>query len=464
MAGYASLNRAVLMALCGLFAATPVYADSGHNAKPAAAREDREAMLRHTMRDETNAGLVGIVSEGTDYTVDLALTLAGEQTRLRLLPIAGAGALQNVNDVVFARGIDFGIVQTDVLDEIKHNPPFPDVEKYLRYVTKLYDQELHVLASGDIKSIDDLRGKKVNFGLRDSGTYTTANSVFKALGVEPDVTTLPHPVALDRLRRGEISALAYVATKPSRLFQEIRPEENLHFLPITSDLAPNYTTIAITSEDYPELVSKDAPVNTVAVGTVLVAYNWPTKSERYQRVNRFVQAFFAHLKDIKARRPKWQDFDITASVAGWTRFPAAEQWLKKAELTPESDGVTVKERVTLYPKERGAVFQEFADYLRAPKPQQAAVQLEPLQREALFEEEFADYLRAPKPEKVAVQLELLQREALFQDFADYLRTSKPEKTAILLEPRQREALFQDFAEYQNHQHMMIASRYPAADH
>src|SRR6202521_1943630 len=260
-------------------------------------RVDPTVKLRHVMREEINNGLLGIVSEGTDYTVDLALALTSEQNHLRLLPIAGAGALQNANDVMFARGIDFGIVQTDVLDEIKRNPPFPSVEKYLQYVTKLYDQDLHVLAGSDIQSIDDLRGKKVNFGLHDSGTYTTATTIFNALGVEPDVTTLPHPLALDKLRRGEISALVYVATKPSRLFQDIRPDENLHFLPIRGDLPSNYTTIIITSDDYPELVSKDAPVNTVAVGTVLVAYHWPTKSERYQRINRFVQAFFVHLND-----------------------------------------------------------------------------------------------------------------------------------------------------------------------
>jgi TRAP-type uncharacterized transport system substrate-binding protein len=295
-------------------------------------RVDPAAQLRHTMRDEINNGLLGIVSEGTDYTVDLALALTSEQSHLRLLPIAGAGALQNAKDVMFARGIDFGIVQTDVLDQIKRNPPFPGVEKYLQYVTKLYDQELHVLAGPDIQSIDDLRGKKVNFGLHDSGTYTTATAVFKAFGIEPDVTNVPHPLALDKLRRGEISALVYVATKPSRLFQDIRPDENLHFLPITSHLLSNYTTTTINSNDYPELVSKGAPVKTVAVGTVLIAYNWPSKSERYQRVNRFVQAFHSHLNEIKARRPKWHDFDISASVSGWTRFPAAEQWLKKAGL------------------------------------------------------------------------------------------------------------------------------------
>ncbi|HEX4199906.1 MAG TPA: TAXI family TRAP transporter solute-binding subunit, partial [Chthoniobacterales bacterium] len=292
--------------------------------------------------------------------------------------------------VLFARGIDFGVVQTDVLQEIKRNPPFPGVEKYLQYVTKLYDQEVHILAGPDIQSIDDLRGKKVNFGLRDGGTYTTAKTIFNALGVQPDVTTFPQPLALDRLRRGEISALVYVATKPQRLFLDVRPDENLHFLPITADLSPNYSAITITSDDYSELVSKDAPVHTVAVGTVLVSYNWPTKSERYQRINRFVQAFFLHLKDIKARRPRWRDFDVTASVAGWTRFPAAEQWSKKAGLASGSDKATVQEQVPLDPKERQALFREFADYQRTIESQKAAVPLKPKEREALFGD-FARY-------------------------------------------------------------------------
>jgi len=378
------------MAFCGLLAATPVYADSEHNTKPAASRKDQDAMLRHRIRDSINGGLVGIVSEGTDYTVDLALTLTGEQNRLRLLPIAGAGALQNAEDVVFARGIDFGVVQTDVLDQIKRNPPFPGIEKYLQYVTKLYDQDLHILAGPDIQSIDGLRGKKVNFGLRDGGTYTTATTIFNALGVQPEVTTFPQPLALDRLRRGEISALVYVATKPSRLFQDVRPDENLHFLPITADLSPNYTAITITSDDYPELVSKGAPVNTVAVGTVLVTYNWPTTSERYHQINRFVSAFFVHLKDIKARRPRWRDFDVSASVGGWTRFPAAKQWLKTAGLASESDKATVQAQVPLDPKERQALFREFADYQKTIEPQKAAVLLKPNERDALFRD-FARY-------------------------------------------------------------------------
>ena len=146
----------------------------------------------------------------------------------------------------------------------------------------------------------------------------------------------------------------------------------------------------MTSDDYSELVSKDAPVKTVSVGTVLIAYNWPTKSERYQRVDRFVQAFFANLKEIKDRRPKWREFDITASVSGWTRFPAAEQWLKKAGLGPEPNKAAVQEQVPLDPKEREALFREFAKYQRTPGPEKATIHLDSNQREALFRE-FAQY-------------------------------------------------------------------------
>jgi TRAP transporter TAXI family solute receptor len=397
----ASVNRAVLMAFCGLFIATPIWAEPQdeqfqdeqfredqsqiarpkHKPKPVVHRVDPAIQLRHNLRDKINSGLVSIVSEGTDETVDmaLALTAQAEHDRLRVLPIAGAGASQNAEDVMLTRGIDFGIVQTDVLDEIRRNPPFPGVEKYLQYITKLYDRQVHILAGPDIQSIDDLTGKKVNFGLRDSGTYATATAIFKVLGVEPDATKLPHPLALDKLRRGEISALVYVATKPSRLLQDIRPDENLHFLPMTGNLPTYYTAITITSDDYPELVSKDAPVKTVEVGTTLVAYNWPTNSERYQRVNQFVRAFFAHVNDIQASHPKWHPFDITSSVSGWIRFSPAEQWLKKAGLTPEETRSTVV--VHLDSKQREALFKDF-------------------QHEVLFRE-FAAYQRAHRQTMVA---------------------------------------------------------------
>jgi TRAP-type uncharacterized transport system substrate-binding protein len=339
-------------------ARSEVPSPAKHKPKSATHRVASDKQLRHKLRVQANNGLVGIVSEGTDETTDIAFALASEHDGIRLLPISGAGASQNVTDVIFTRGIDFGIIQTDVLDEIKRHPPFPGMGKYLEYVTKLYDEQLHVLVGPDIQSLSDLQGKKVNFGRHNSGTYITATNIFKAVGVQPNVTTLPHPLALDQLRRGEISAMVYVATKPSRMFQDIRPDEKLHFLPVIGNLPKEYVAALITDTDYPELVSQIAPVTTVEVGTVLVAYNWPDKSERYARVNRFVQAFFTHLNQIRAIHPKWRPFDVTSEISGWTRFPGAELWLKKAGMIPKSDEVTAQ----FDPNQREELFRAFADY------------------------------------------------------------------------------------------------------
>jgi hypothetical protein len=114
------VNRAVLVACCGLLGYTPVWAEplqqdqfqtdlprddqpQPKHKKRVIQRLDPAVQLRHALRDEINSGLVGIVSEGTDYTVDLALALTSKQIHLRLLPIAGAGAAQNAKDVIFAR-------------------------------------------------------------------------------------------------------------------------------------------------------------------------------------------------------------------------------------------------------------------------------------------------------------------------------------------------------------------------
>jgi TRAP-type uncharacterized transport system substrate-binding protein len=329
------------------------------------------ARIRHALRDEVNSGLVSIISGGMgdadlDETADLAASLDRAPGHLQVLPVVSQGAFQDVNDVVFARGIDVGIIQSDVLAAVKRHPPFPGVERYLQYITKLYDKEMHVLAGKDIRSINELAHKKVNFGLRDSGTDFTAGVVFRALGIPVEATNYPEPVALEKLRMGEISAMVDVVGKPSRLFQDVRPDEGLHFLsvpaakhltgpnaacrgviagcaeaagtngaPANRNAAVNpYLPASLTAADYPELIEMDKPVGTIAVGTVLVTYNWPRGTQGYRNVAQFVRGFFEQLRVLRAppHQPEWRDVDLAAAVPGWTRFAPAEQWVQKAQL------------------------------------------------------------------------------------------------------------------------------------
>ncbi|HZU89509.1 MAG TPA: TAXI family TRAP transporter solute-binding subunit [Stellaceae bacterium] len=346
------LGAFILSSIVGLAAAPAPYRSSAwaqadpHRANPDAQASHRHdalaaARIRHALRDEVNSGLVGIVAGSTgdgdfDEATDLAASLDHlSGGGLRILPVIGRGAFQNAADVVFARGIDIGIIQSDVLAALKRRPPFPGIERFVRYIAKLSDAEVHILAGEDIRSVKDLASKKVNFGLHGSGTAFTAGAIFHALGVLVSATNFPQPVALEKLRTGEIAAMVYVAGKPNRLLRDVRPDEDLHFLPIpaTADLAKTYDAASLTAADYPQLIEAGKPVQTLAVGTVLVTYNWPPGTERYRNVAHFVHAFFDKLRLLQTQphQPEWRNVDLTATVPGWTRFAPAEEWVKKAE-------------------------------------------------------------------------------------------------------------------------------------
>ena len=64
---------------------------------------------------------------------------------------------------------------------------------------------------------------------------------------------------------------------------------------------------------------------------ILAAYNWAPKTERYRKVEHFVKIFFDRLKSLQQPpfHPKWREVVLSAPLKGWTRFPAAQEWLDR---------------------------------------------------------------------------------------------------------------------------------------
>jgi TRAP transporter TAXI family solute receptor len=286
-------------------------------------------------RDQINRSTVGIISGGVNGTyiriaADLAAVLdKGEE--LRVLPVVGKGSVQNISDLLYLRGIDVAIVQSDVLSYIRDQKIHNNIEQRLRYITKLYNEEIHLLARNDILSINDLAGKKVNFDNTGSGTYMTASTVFRTLGIAVEPQTFDQALALEKLTSGEISAMVYVAGKPTELFRRIGDNSALRLVPIepTAELLATYLPSSFDHRDYPHLIAEGQTLPTLAVGAVMAAYNWKPDSERYQRVAAFVRAFFDNFEEFRKppRHAKWQEVNLAATLPGWTRFPPAEAWL-----------------------------------------------------------------------------------------------------------------------------------------
>ena len=300
-------------------------------AQPASAQQDP------ALREQINAGTVRIVSgdvDGTSFRVaaDLAAVLS-DGNEMRILPVIGKGSVQNLTDILYLQGVDLAIVQVDVLDYLKDNKLFRGLDRRIHYITKLFNEELHLLVREDVKSIQDLDGKVVSFGLPGSGAFVTASQVFQTLNVEPEPISGDLAMALEKLKSGEIAGMVYVGGKPARLFRDLEADNGLHFLPIpfTPELLETYMPSRLTNQDYPTLVGEGGDINTVTVGSAMIAFNWKPDTERYQNVSRFVDVFFNKFDEFKKppRHGKWTEVSLTSKIPGWTRFGAAEEWLRK---------------------------------------------------------------------------------------------------------------------------------------
>src|SRR5487761_431700 len=172
------------------------------------------AFAADTSLDHGTRGVVELETGGTDgisgqIAADLAGLLNDGATR-RVVPVIGDGALQNMIDLKALKGLDLAVIQADALDQARQQKLFAGVET-ITYVARLYNEEFHLVARGDVKSIDDLAGKKVAIGADGSGTSITAAKIFSLLGIAIVPVKDPPSLALAELDRGDVVAVALVA-------------------------------------------------------------------------------------------------------------------------------------------------------------------------------------------------------------------------------------------------------------
>jgi uncharacterized protein len=296
-----------------------------------------------------NRGVVELMTgRAEDGSVRMAEEIAGivdDGATRRVVPLAGKGSLQNIADLKYLRGVDIAILPVDALEYARDQHLFPGIEDSLTYIAKLYNQELHLLARSDIKNVADLSGQIVNVDVRGSGTALTAGRLFNLLGVSPRIANDNQNSALQKLRNGEIAALAFVAAKPAPFFQAIDATDGLHLLgiPLTPAVIGAYVPSRITADDYPRLVAAEQSTDTVAVGTVMVATEARNLSDRYRNIADFIDALFTNFQGLLApgHHPKWREVNLAAALPGWMRHPVARQWLNRnavvaGDTSPES--------------------------------------------------------------------------------------------------------------------------------
>ena len=129
------------------------------------------------------------------------------------------------------------------------------------------------------------------------------------------------------------------------------------------------------------MISQGQSVDTIAVGAVLIAYNWPKNTDRYRRVEKFINAFFPRIADFQ-RAPnhvKWREVNLASTLVGWNRFEPAQTWIsshrnptapeaQRAQFTEflESRGIRESDN----PGETEQLFKDFLKWNQSREPHQ----------------------------------------------------------------------------------------------
>ena len=330
------LSLAVVTALLSVLQPSLVGAQSTKE-RPQSVRshppKPQEAAATPNPREAINAwtvGLAGGLLEGAPIRLAAEMArVVDDGNNMHVLPVVTRGPTENVNSLLYLRGIDLAIINSDSLDEYKSQ--VPDIQSKINYVLSLFPSELHVFVRPEIHSLNDLVGKKVNFNTQGTAAAYSGPLIFSRLGLDVEQTFIPHQVALQQMRKGEMAAVVFITSKPVDAFVRGHWDPGFKFLPVPYDnrLEDYYLPAFLDATDYPGLIKQGEQVATISVPTALIAYNWPPGSNRYERVARFVDHLFSRIDRLQAPGfdPKWKSINLAATVPGLARFPAAQAWL-----------------------------------------------------------------------------------------------------------------------------------------
>jgi TRAP-type uncharacterized transport system substrate-binding protein len=288
------------------------------------------------IKERINAVSVGMAAgllEGAPihFATDMA-RVVNDGGAINVLPIVTSGPTENLNDLLYLKGVDTAIINSDSLEEYKSQ--VPQIQQRISYLISLFPSELHIFVRPEIRTLQDLVGKKVNFNTQGTAAAYSGPLIFSRLGLDVEKTFIPHPVALEQMKRGEIAGVVFVTSKPVDAFVKGTWQEGFKFLPVDYEakFEDYYLPSYLDSADYPNLIPAGQRIATIAVPTILASFNWHPGSARYLRVARFVDELFSRVDKLQTPgfRSKWKDVNLSTKVPGLERFRPAQEWLDHA--------------------------------------------------------------------------------------------------------------------------------------
>jgi len=228
------------------------------------------------------------------------------------------GSVYNINAVLNG-DLDFGICQSDRqyeawygLAEWKNKGP----QKNLRSVFSLHPESITLVASvkSGIKSVADLKGKRVNLGNPGSGQLQNSKDILKAFGISLKDITPEYVKAVEApglLQDGRIDAFFYTVGHPNGNIKEATSGRiKVRIVPISGPAVdkllkshPYYAKAEIpVKEFYPMAANTQKDVWTVGVKATVVT----SKKEPAKIVYAITKEVFENIDTFKKLHPAFE--------------------------------------------------------------------------------------------------------------------------------------------------------------
>ena len=251
---------------------------------------------------------------------------------------SGASA-ENVR-LVNKKEVELALVQSDTLDfAFNATEAFKEPLKAMNAVAVLYPEIIQVVvgAASPIKSIADLKGKKVGVGAPGSGTEANFRQLLDAYGMKKeDVNAqfLSFSESAEAYKDKHIDAFIVTAGIPNAGIMDVATQNEIRILNIPADVAAKLT------QKYPFLAAVKVPANTykgqtaevstVAVNAVLICGSSLSEAMVYN----LTKALFENQADLASAHAKGKELSLQYAVKGVSipYHPGAVKYYKEKGL------------------------------------------------------------------------------------------------------------------------------------
>ena len=264
--------------------------------------------------------------------------------------VSSKGSSDNINNIM-SNQVHIGLAQADRhyeayygLEEWKDKGP----QTKLRSIFSLYSQTINLIAtkSSGIKSLKDLKGRRINLGGKGSGELGNALDILKTLELNPktDIKASYHHVSkmLRYFEKGYLDAFFYTIGYPSLVLTKAASYQSARQISIIGVDGfliknPYYQTVLISNDAYPAMIKDGHRIESIGVMTTLVTSSDIPESVIYK----FTKAIFEHLEELRTQHSVLSKLDKLDMLKGLTAplHPGALRYFKEAGLFDEYDPI-----------------------------------------------------------------------------------------------------------------------------